>query len=278
MNFNDSQKGVSLLITFFVMGISLAMVLGMSIILLGEIKTIRGMGYSVVAFYAADSGIEKTLYYDRKQIPLGGNRGICNICELDVCSDCDCDCDNDGYDDISGGDCGLTTCTDCTICYTINFGDKSFRIKATISPGPEPEGLDIFESFGSYKTVKRAIQLVLIPPYQPPTFEPTITNAKVEPRSVPEGIELLISADIYDADGIDDSTVRAYIQSPDEEIFPDGILPLGRGVGSPNYYSATWTGPKGVYWVDIFACDDPPLDPITGEKTRDPECNEAENI
>ncbi len=48
-----------------ILAIILAMVLGLGAILFGQIRTIRGMGSSVVALYAADAGIERVLdvYY-----------------------------------------------------------------------------------------------------------------------------------------------------------------------------------------------------------------------
>ncbi len=45
-----------------IMAIMLAIVLGLNAVLVGQIKTIRNMGYSVVAFYAAETGIERELY------------------------------------------------------------------------------------------------------------------------------------------------------------------------------------------------------------------------
>lgn len=67
--FYNSQKGVSLIITFFVMIIILSITLAISALLYSEVKIIRNMGDSVIAFYAADSGIEKVLYYDRQVLP-----------------------------------------------------------------------------------------------------------------------------------------------------------------------------------------------------------------
>lgn len=55
------QKGVSLYLAIIIMAIILAIVLGLNTIFLGQIKMIRGMGYSVVALYAADTGVEKML-------------------------------------------------------------------------------------------------------------------------------------------------------------------------------------------------------------------------
>ncbi len=55
------QSGVSLLYAVIVMSILLAIGLGISGILIPQIKMLSDIGYSVVAFYAADSGIEKIL-------------------------------------------------------------------------------------------------------------------------------------------------------------------------------------------------------------------------
>ena len=57
----DTQKGVSLYIAIMIIAILLAIVLGTGAILLGQLKTIKGMENSIAAFYAADSGIEKVL-------------------------------------------------------------------------------------------------------------------------------------------------------------------------------------------------------------------------
>jgi len=63
-----SQKGVAaLFITMMVMLVSLSMVLGLTAIFVGYIRVIEGMGDSVVAFYAANSGIERLLYLRDKQ-------------------------------------------------------------------------------------------------------------------------------------------------------------------------------------------------------------------
>ncbi len=136
------------------------MVLGISIILVSEIKMIRGMGNSVVAFYAADSGIEKTFYYDRKVIPGGGNRGLCYIC--DSCSDCQ-DCTPSLPEGSSlSKDCGSQTCTNCTISYHTEFGEagdeREYEVKATVVPFYGFSKTTI-ESFGDYEKTTRAIDL-----------------------------------------------------------------------------------------------------------------------
>ena len=60
------QKGVSLYLTVIILAILLAISLGISTILLGQMKIIGEIGKSVVAFYAADTGIEKMLYNDNQ--------------------------------------------------------------------------------------------------------------------------------------------------------------------------------------------------------------------
>lgn len=55
------QKGTSLYLAVAIMAILLAIALGISTIFLGQVKVMRGLGYSVIAFYAADAGIEKIL-------------------------------------------------------------------------------------------------------------------------------------------------------------------------------------------------------------------------
>jgi len=59
--FKSSQKGISLFLTIIILSIILAIIFGLSTILISQIRTIQKMGYSVVAFYAADSGTEKAL-------------------------------------------------------------------------------------------------------------------------------------------------------------------------------------------------------------------------
>lgn len=44
-----------------IMAVLLSIALGISTIFLGQVKTMRSMGYSVIAFYAADAGIERIL-------------------------------------------------------------------------------------------------------------------------------------------------------------------------------------------------------------------------
>lgn len=249
-NFKNSEKGISLLITFFVMGIILSIILGITIILLSEIKIMRNIGYSVVSFYVADTGLEKTLFYDRKKVPENGHRGICDIC--DSCTDC-ANCTKTGEPD----NCSPTNCIDCVISYSTAIDEehsKIFNAITSISPAR-----DTFQSFGIYKGVSRAIE---ISTGSSVSSGPIISNAVVVPQSVPAGIELDITADISDEDGLNPETLRACIQYPDEINIECVLLELSGG----QTYIGQWTGPEGVYYVDILACD------MLGA------CSEKENI
>ena len=61
LNIKKHETGSALYLTIVIMALLLAIALGLSAIIVGQLRLIRGMGYSVVAFYTADAGIEKTL-------------------------------------------------------------------------------------------------------------------------------------------------------------------------------------------------------------------------
>ena len=56
------MRGVALYLAIMIMGVLLTLALGVSAILYSQIKVAKGMGNSVMAFYAANSGIERELY------------------------------------------------------------------------------------------------------------------------------------------------------------------------------------------------------------------------
>ena len=61
MKIQNFEKGVSLYLALIIMSVLLAIALGISTIILSQMKMITGMGDSVVALYAADTGIEVAL-------------------------------------------------------------------------------------------------------------------------------------------------------------------------------------------------------------------------
>lgn len=62
MNMKDKQKGYALYLMITMMAVLLAVVLGLSTIIIGGVNLAILSGDSFKAFYAADSGIEEALY------------------------------------------------------------------------------------------------------------------------------------------------------------------------------------------------------------------------
>jgi len=58
----NNSKGVSIYLSLMIMVILLAIGLGISAIVVSQMKMLTGMGDSVIAIYAADTGVERVLY------------------------------------------------------------------------------------------------------------------------------------------------------------------------------------------------------------------------
>jgi len=67
----SKQKGVSLYLAIMIMSILSAVVLGLISISISGIKIARGLENSVMSFYAANTGIEHSLYNIRKDAGTG---------------------------------------------------------------------------------------------------------------------------------------------------------------------------------------------------------------
>lgn len=63
LQINKDQKGVILVMAMLILSIMMISVLSLSKIIMGEINMTRNIDNSIVAFYSAESGIEKALYY-----------------------------------------------------------------------------------------------------------------------------------------------------------------------------------------------------------------------
>lgn len=139
----------------------LAMVLGVSTILFNEVKILGNMGNSTSAFYAAESGLEKTLYFDRKQVPAGAVRGLCNICNICTSSDCSsCTATSLATNGTNG--CDVASCTNCRVTYNSTFGDMTYAIDARISPDPSTGISTLFiNARGFYRDAVRTINTKL---------------------------------------------------------------------------------------------------------------------
>jgi len=57
----QSEKGISILLTIMILSVVLSIALGSSNIAIKQVQSMKGIGDSVIAFYAADNGIEQTM-------------------------------------------------------------------------------------------------------------------------------------------------------------------------------------------------------------------------
>lgn len=74
----SNQKGVSIFLAVVLMTLFLSMVLGLSAILLSQIRIIQEGGDSVIAFFAADTGAERAIYEDRVVCKQEACPGYCS--------------------------------------------------------------------------------------------------------------------------------------------------------------------------------------------------------
>jgi hypothetical protein len=77
------HKGTSLLLTLLVMAAFLAIALGVSRLSFGEITMFRDQSKSIVAYYAAESGVECQMFNDRTAADPN-NPALCPSACLDI--------------------------------------------------------------------------------------------------------------------------------------------------------------------------------------------------
>jgi len=213
----NREKGVSLIIVFFVMVVIVAVILSVSTLLYSEIKIIRNVSGSVVSFYAADSGIEKVLYYDRKEKSSEtAGRGICNICNACPLSDCE-NCT------LSGTDCDPETCMSCQVGFSSQMAaNKYYNLDIAISQQCKISG-GFINSYGFYKNISRAIQLDLA----------TKVAVGVPPEiTCPDNDPSLCDEYYCHANGIN-TALRANVSDPDGSV--EGVWASITGLGDENY-------------------------------------------
>jgi hypothetical protein len=172
--FYNQKKGVSVIIVFLIMAICVSVALGISGILVGQFKIANSMGDSVRAIYLADSGIEKTLYYDKNsniilEVKSGLNlsnlpvRGICGSAALNLIG---------GYTP-SGSCSNYQACSDCTITNNGSilpnydllkkpFNKFDMTIKINTANAAETSTDSLFQSTGSYGGTSRLIELDIL--------------------------------------------------------------------------------------------------------------------
>lgn len=70
---NNSERGVTIYLALMIMSILLALALGISAISFGQAQTFKEIGNSVFSFYAAETGIERTLFELSRGAEMGGH-------------------------------------------------------------------------------------------------------------------------------------------------------------------------------------------------------------
>ena len=261
LKIKNLESGVSLIITFFILVIVLAVVLSISVILYSELKIIRNIGDSVVAFYSADSGVEKTLYYDRKILPegmAGSMRGICNICASCPAGEC-LDCTVPATEG-----CDPLTCENCEVTFNSDLsGGKTYKVTARVSqvsssddPPLQFSELSI-NSVGSYNSVlgadpiKRAIELKLQKGRAQPPPPALSVSATAVPPSVSVGEQVNFIAIASEGTGI-----YSYVWSGDcVGTCSETALPCQCSTSFPSAgnYTATVTVESGTESISASA-------------------------
>jgi len=254
----DKQKGVSLIITLFIMIIILGVVLFISALLYSEVKIIKNIGDSMIAFYAADSGAEKVLYYDRQVIPEGAARGICKIC--DAFYNCTPNTFTTGCETCSvalnSADAnGCTKCTNCAITFKTTMAttpQKYYNATVNVSTsereGQCPLSSGQLKSVGTHLNTSRAVYLSITGDVKT-GLGPGIDGSGT--KFNPNGKEIKIYAIIPGWQTM--TSIKAYIYKEDGTYLPPP-LDLG-GCNDSKGCHATWTGPVGIYYVSIGAID-----------------------
>jgi hypothetical protein len=271
-NFSKNQKGVSLVIAFFIMTIILAVILSITILLYSEIKMIRNIGNSIVAFYAADSGIEKVLYYDRKIISNGDTRGLCSMFSYDAenLDKCPLSVSMPGIDsglycntpdlqltdpeNITG--CDSDVCDDCQVSFTTMFTDneKQYDVVATVSTDAVGYSNLTIKSAGLFRSVSRKIEL------QAEKLEPLeliiIRDAYATKAAFEGYVEITVVAEIEAVNGV--SFIEAHIKDAidgDDVLGSPIFLILSSGDIYEGVFTGTWTGSDDDYYIDINVID-----------------------
>jgi hypothetical protein len=265
----EEQKGVSLIITLFIMIVILAVVLSVSTILYSEIKVIKNISNSVAAFYAADSGIEKVLYYDKKVIPDEAERGFCSMCSSGACTaennsdhSMDClDCQLTVLNDDPTG-CDPDICNNCEISFNTDFDGRIYNIIAAVSPGADDSSILEIKSKGFFGGTGRKIDILTQKIKGQGALK--IENASVNPiTSQLRETTINISADVSTTDsGGVINNVFAVIQ--DSQGNTVATIPKSSfectGCFESKYRSGHWeydfsSSESGAYYVSLSAGD-----------------------
>jgi len=185
-----NESGVSLIIVFFIAVTILSVVISLSTLLYGQIKVVRNISNSTLAYYAAESGVEKVLFYDR-QIRAIRTETSCatdqdcidvlgqgNICDIDVCAELlprglcymETSCANDEtpladgdrsiYCNnfvVAGSACEQDICSNCELTFDTKFTNVSYP-NYKIEAGTDSGLYFYVQTIGEYNGVTRKVE------------------------------------------------------------------------------------------------------------------------
>lgn len=258
--------------------IILSVVLSISTLLYSEIKVIKNMGNSAAGLYAADSGIEKVLYYDKQVLPNNAIRGLCSIYPYNAISSpnaCPENGDVNGLDPsiycnnatpmnpLAPNGCDLNKCDNCSISFSTTLDNgATYFTTAKVSPDGTSSSLEI-KSKGVFGGIEgpseRQIEVLNAPLQSQPQGPIEIKNAYVTPTSVSRGTTITISAEVSVTSSSDTvGTVKATIF----DLHGNAVVPeIDLVTSDPqpwadNIWTGTWsTNNRGAYYVSITATD-----------------------
>ena len=158
LDFERSEKGIALLFIVLITSLILAIGLGLTALLIQGMRIMGEIVYSVVAFYAADSGIEAAVYdlYQHLASPAPTHSNSSDIADLgDAQYDTQAKCCHFEFGECSFGDPndpedGIPICP---------LGIENIGSNDPDDPDYCKTTKYCLKSLGSYQRVKRAIEI-----------------------------------------------------------------------------------------------------------------------
>ena len=147
----DFQKGFAVFLSILIMAVVLVSILGLSVLLTGQHKTIRTVGHSVNAFYATETGAEKAIFTtltalkNKENFYYKQEETLDNGAEYTVSTYC-CHPDNN--------DCEIDKVPDCPAKFSGNASRIDENCNATMF---------CIYSTGSFEGIKRTIEIEIYP-------------------------------------------------------------------------------------------------------------------
>ena len=170
---NFYQKGVSLLMTFFIMLIALAVIISISSFVYNEIKIIKDAGDATVSFYLAYSGVEKAMYYAKKNVCLtypynvASNPNGCLAAgdDKDLFLDKSLYCNNQSEPKVldffkSPLGCDASKCDSCKISFTTTLDEGSYKVSVSTQEKTPDLVQILISSRGTFNKSSRQLEVL----------------------------------------------------------------------------------------------------------------------